>query len=388
MALWSVERDERAPGPPRDACYSQGHAPTHLGRNVTPRMRKFLDHDAQAIPTHFPRLMTEVAVEQGADRAVLLDGTGISPAMFQSPEARISARQYARLATNALRLTGNSGLGIDLGRRVQLSNLGMLGLAAMSSPDMKTALELGIRYYRLLAPFWDLSLEAEGDVLRVTAREAISLHPLHMLATEILLVTFLSASRALLGRELPCREVRLDYPEPPHAARYAEIFSSAPVLFEQPLLQLAVDAAIMDQKVLSSDPVTARVAERQCATSLSPSLSPEGLLAKVRRMLEAKPGRYPGPDNVAEALQTSPRTLRRSLDEMGTSYQELVDAARCKHATDLLTATDMSINEIAERLGFSEGRALRRAFKRWTGSTAAKYRQEKGTPPSARRAHR
>jgi hypothetical protein len=56
------------------------------------RMRKFLDHDAQYIPTHFPRLMTEVAVEQGADRAVLLDGTGISPAMFQSAEALISER--------------------------------------------------------------------------------------------------------------------------------------------------------------------------------------------------------------------------------------------------------------------------------------------------------
>ena len=358
------------------------------GRDTMQRKRKFLDHDAHVIPTHFPRLMTEVAVEQGADRAALLEGTGISAAMFESPEARVSARQYARLAGNALLLTGNSGLGIDLGRRVQLSNLGMLGLAAMSSRDMKTALELGIRYYRLLAPFWDLSLDAESDVFCVTAREAISLHPLHMLATEILLVTFLSTSRALLGRDLPCREIRLDYPEPPHAARYKEIFSSTPILFEQPLTQITVDAAVMGQTLSSSDPVTARVAERQCATNLSPSLSPEGLLVKVRRILEAKPGRYPGPDDVAEALQTSPRTLRRSLDEMGTSYQELVDAARCKHATDLLTATDMSINEIAERLGFSEGRALRRAFKRWTGSTAAKFRQDKGTPPPSRRVHR
>jgi AraC-like DNA-binding protein len=352
------------------------------------RTRKFLDHDAQVIPTHFPRMMTEVAVEQGADRTALLDGTGVSPAMFQSPEARISARQYARLASNVLRLTGNSGFGIDLGKRVQLSNLGMLGFAAMSSPDMKTVLELCIRYYRLLAPFWDLSLEVDGNVLRVTAQEAISLHPLHILATEVLLVTFLSVSRALLGKDIPCREVRLDYPEPPHSARYAEIVPSAAILFGQPLAQIAVDAAIMGQKLSSSDPVAARVAERQCATNLSPSLSPEGLLAKVRRILEAKPGRYPGPEQVADALQTSPRTLRRSLDEMGTSYQALVDMARCKHATDLLTATNMSVNEIAERLGFSEGRALRRAFKRWTGSTAARYRREKAMPSSGSRAHR
>jgi AraC-like DNA-binding protein len=347
--------------------------------------RKFLDHEARVIPTHFPRLMTEVAVEQGADRAALLEGTAITPAMFESPEARISARQYSRLARNALRLTGNSGLGIDLGRRVQVSNLGMLGIAAMSSPDAMAAMELGIRYYRLIAPFWDLALQVEGDTVRVTAREAISLDPLHMFATEILLVSFFSLSRALIGRPVPWQEVLLDYPEPPHAARYQEIVAPAPVRFGQSRIEIRVDADILKQKLSSSDPVTARVAERQCAKSLSPTVSPEGLLTQIRRILEATPGRYASPERLADALQTSPRTLRRSLEEMGTSYQSLVDEARCKHTTDLLVGTDMSINEIADRLGFSEGRALRRAFKRWTGVTAAKYRQEKGMAPSSRR---
>jgi AraC-like DNA-binding protein len=350
---------------------------------MTQRSRKFLDHDARVIPMHFPRLMTEVAAGQGADRAALLDGTGITPKMFESPDARISPRQYAQLTRHALRLTNNSGFGIDLGRRVQLPNLGMLGVAAMSSPDVRTAVELGLRYYRLVAPFWDLSLEADGNLLRLTAREAISLEPLHVVATEILLVTFLNLSRGPLGRDVPCRELRLDYPEPPHASRYAEFLPSVPVLFDQPVTQLVVDASVLDQKLPSPDPVTARMAERQCATSLSPAVSPEGLLAKVRRMLEAKPGRYLGPEALAEALQTSPRTLRRSLDEMGTSYQELVDKARCKHAEDLLSSTEMSINEIAERLGFSEGSAFRRAFKRWTGRTAARYRHEEGKPSTS-----
>jgi AraC-like DNA-binding protein len=352
---------------------------------MTPSARKFLDHDARVIPTHFPRLMTEVAVEQGAERAALLVGTGITPAMFESPEARISPRQYARLARNALRLTGNSGLGIDLGRRVQVSNLGMLGLAAMSSPDAMAALELGIRYYRLIAPFWDLKLQVEKDTVRVTAREAISLDPLHVLATEILLVTFLSLSQALLGRPVRWREVRLDYPEPAHAARYAEIVAPASLHFAQPTIEILADAAFLHQRLSSSDPVTTRVAERQCAKSLSPGVSPEGLLAQVRRILEAIPGRYASSEQLADALQTSPRTLRRSLDDMGTSYQALVDTARRKHATDLLVGTDMSINEIADRLGFSEGRALRRAFKRWTGVTAAQYRQGNRTAPSSRR---
>jgi AraC-like DNA-binding protein len=346
---------------------------------MTQRAHKFLDHQDQVIPLHFPRLLTEVAAEQGADRAALLDGTGITPKMFESADARISARQYSQLIRNALRLTGNPGLGIDLGRRVRVPNLGMLGLAAMSSADVRAALDLWIRYYRMIAPFWDLSYEVNGEVITLTAREAISLDPLQMIATEILLVSILSLNHQLLGRDLPCCELRLSYPEPPHAARYADLVPGVPILFGQPLTQLDVHAAFLDERMPSADPVTARVAERQCATSLSPRVSPEGLLAQVRRMLEAKPGRYPLPEIVADVLQTSPRTLRRSLDEMGTSYQELIDKARCKHATELLTGTDLSINEIAERLGFSEGRALRRAFKRWTGRTAARYRTEEST---------
>ncbi len=335
--------------------------------------RKYFDYDDPVIPTHFPRLMVEVASDQGADRAGLLSGTAISTAMFDSPEARISLRQYSRLCRNALRITGNSGLGIDLGRRVHLSNLGMLGLAAMSSADAKAAVELCLRYYRLLAPFWDVSLQADRDLARIVLGESVPLREQQVFATEIFLVSSISIGRALLGPEFSIHSVDLSYPKPHHAQRYAEI-TDAPVRFSRPVTQIVMDAALLQKKLPSSDPATVRAAERQCAASLSSAA--EGLVGNVRRLLEASPGRYLGPQELAQALQTSERTLRRELVEMGTSYQSLLDMARCKHATELLVGTNMSINEIAEMLGFSEGSALRRAFKRWTGRTVVEYRRE------------
>lgn len=343
---------------------------------MTGNIRKYLTYDDRVIPTHFPRLLVEVAVEQGADGKELIKRTGIVSEMFKNPDARISLRQYGQLVRNALRLTQNPGLGIDLGRRIQPSNLGMVGLAAMSSPDAMTAIELALQYSRLLMPAWDLSLQMKGDVASLIVREAIPLRALHVFGTELLLLSAGSVARAVLGRELPLIEVRLDYPKPVYVERYFE-FIRAPIFFEQPATRVTVAAAILKEKLPASDPITARVAERQCAASLLPTASSDGLIANVRRILGASPGQYTDPERLARILQTSERSMRRALKDMGTSYQALLDEARCEHAIELLTGTGMSINEIAERLGFSDGRSFRRAFKRWTGRTATQYRTEK-----------
>ena len=81
-------------------------------------LRKFLTHSDPIVPMHHPRILVEVAVEQGASRDGLLESTGITAAMLSSPEARISYVQFASLTYNALSLTQNPGLGLDFGSRI------------------------------------------------------------------------------------------------------------------------------------------------------------------------------------------------------------------------------------------------------------------------------
>jgi AraC-like DNA-binding protein len=343
---------------------------------MTDRKRKYFIYDDKIVPMHFPRLLVEVAVEQGADGTALLERTCIDAAMFESSDARISLRQYALLIRNATKLTQNPALGIDLGRRVQPPNLGMLGLAAMGCPDVRTALDLGLQYHRLLMPTWDVSLEVKAELASLTFREVIPFFELHVYSTEVTLGAFNNLALTLIKRQVPVIEVKMDYARPDYAERYAEI-TRAPVLFDQPVTEVIIDAAFLQEKLPSPDPITVHAAKRQCEAALSSAVSSDSLIANVRRELCALPGRYPNPEELARVLQISERTLRRGLKEMGTSYQEMLDKARCEHAIQLLIGTGMSINEIAKHLGFSDSRSFRRAFKRWTGSTAAQYRKEK-----------
>jgi AraC-like DNA-binding protein len=323
---------------------------------------------------HHPRGLVEVAMSQGADRERLLAGTGISDAMLRNPEARVTTECFGRLIDNALRETGNPALGLDLGRHLHLANLGMLGLAVMNSHDVPSTLELGLTYYRSVAPAWEILLDASDDVGLFTAREVLPLGRHRVFATEALLASIAGMARTLVGVELPLLEVSLPYPRPAHADRYRE-FTRAPIRFDEPAVRVAFDGTVLRRPLPSPDPISMRMAERQCAALMASTSQSDGLIAQVRRLLGSKPGEYLDLTELAGVLQTSARSLRRNLQRTGTSYQTLLDEVRCDHANECLLGTDMTMECIAEHLGFSDVRSFRRAFKRWTSETPAEYRR-------------
>jgi AraC-like DNA-binding protein len=76
---------------------------------------------------------------------------------------------------------------------------------------------------------------------------------------------------------------------------------------------------------------------------------------------------------VAATLGLHPRTLSRRLAQRHTSFRALADAERLTQARRLLR-TGSAVEHVAHALGYSDGTAFARAFKRWTGWTPAAYR--------------
>ena len=78
---------------------------------------------------------------------------------------------------------------------------------------------------------------------------------------------------------------------------------------------------------------------------------------------------------VAERLGMSERTLRRKLEQEGTSFRELIDELRAHAAIKYVRDTDLTIEDVAYALGFIDAAAFRRAFRRWTKSAPHEYRR-------------
>ena len=81
-----------------------------------------------------------------------------------------------------------------------------------------------------------------------------------------------------------------------------------------------------------------------------------------------------GLDNAAKQTGLSPKTLKRRLSDLNTSYSELVDRSRFQLAKSMLKNTEASISSIADELGYQHQSNFTRSFKRMCGMTPQEYR--------------
>jgi AraC-like DNA-binding protein len=108
---------------------------------------------------------------------------------------------------------------------------------------------------------------------------------------------------------------------------------------------------------------------------------------RIRRLLSRQLGQghdveLPSLDAVSEALAMTPQTLRRRLGAEGHGFQALKDALRRDTAIACLAQPELTLDDIARRLGFSEPSTFQRAFKKWCGVAPGDYRQRRSvTPP-------
>jgi AraC-like DNA-binding protein len=73
----------------------------------------------------------------------------------------------------------------------------------------------------------------------------------------------------------------------------------------------------------------------------------------------------------------STRTLRRHLTAEGISYKTFLNDIRKKKAIELLTTTNMPMENIATELGYRDVTNFYHAFKIWTGTTPGNYKKRK-----------
>jgi AraC-like DNA-binding protein len=100
-------------------------------------------------------------------------------------------------------------------------------------------------------------------------------------------------------------------------------------------------------------------------------------------LLETLPAGISSIDAVAQRLAISKRSLQRQLADESVGFQELLSEVRHELARHYLSRTDISAGEISWLLGFQESNSFIRAFRSWSGSTPAAYRQGRLTLGSA-----
>lgn len=88
-------------------------------------------------------------------------------------------------------------------------------------------------------------------------------------------------------------------------------------------------------------------------------------------------------EDAAEALSVSPRHINRAYKAMfSTTFMKNTNLLRIAYAKNYLCTTDYSIEEIAEKIGFTSPRALYKLFQQYEGLSLSQYRRQHQKQPA------
>jgi len=321
--------------------------------------------------------LVEVLGEQGIAPEASLSGTGLSPESLANPETLTSVRQYITVCRNALQLSKTPETPFRTGSRIPLSAYGMYGFALVCSPTIREYFQVAVKYHRLATPLLSMSWREEGDYASwIFPMNAAVTHPDSLLRflMEQQLTQLSTHLKAVVQSDsyLPIRAA-LSYSAPRHTDLY-ERYLGCPVRFGQPMSELTYPKSILSAKPRMAHGLTSKILQETCDRILGEVKTSTGVAGEVYQIIASTPGHSPSMESVAKQICTTVRTLNRKLNAEATSFTQILDDVRCNLASEYLRSTKLSIDDISELVGFSDAANFRHAFRRWTGSTPARYR--------------
>ncbi|MEU6930092.1 helix-turn-helix domain-containing protein [Streptomyces sp. NPDC046374] len=183
---------------------------------------------------------------------------------------------------------------------------------------------------------------------------------------------------AALRKELVPVRVALATEAPRHHDALHALYGTRNIDFERPVSSITFHADDLQGPMPQFQPGLSAVLRRHAELTIAEAIPLHSWLDLFRIALKDAEAGHDGATLAATAsrLSVSPRTLQRRLGEHGTTWTAEIEDMRRVKVTQLLNATDLSVDAIAQRNSYADARTLRRAVLRWTGHTPLALRQQ------------
>jgi AraC-like DNA-binding protein len=326
-------------------------------------------------PIAISQVMVNFAVSLGVDKDSCLQGTGIYEEALTDGEALVSRDQELRLIENLiLALPDTPALGFKLGLHYNVATFGIWGFALRTSRTLRHAVNTAIRYLPLSTAYCRMYTIEEAGLFGIGLDPTPIPSHLRQFLLERDLATAVNLLKeiSLWGLTICAAEFQ---GEPLSYSEYiAEQLGVTPNYNrDRNVVQLSIDAA--DSPLPTFNAMLVRMLEDQCRAQLQQRRI-GGMAGLVRQQLLGPLGLVATLDEVAVTLAVSPRGLRRKLEQESTSFRALVDEERRLAATQVLSGSDMKLDELAIYLGYTDTASFNRAFRRWMGMSPGAYRKD------------
>ncbi len=268
-------------------------------------------------------------------------------------------------------------LGLLAGESLEAGDFEVLEYAARAAPTLGDAILCMARYFRVLHDAAEVTLVPDGEIAewRFRVTDAVPQPPA---ANDFAVAAALSFSRRNATVERPL-EIRFMHERPAHAAAYERLGTT--VKFGAPYNTIVMRKSRLRTPMSRANPDILVAFEQHARELMSRLEARDGMVGRVRDSVSAQLGMGEVTmRGTARRLAMSVATLRRRLEDEGTTFSDIVEDMRRRLAEQYLSKPRPAVSEIAFLLGFSDVASFDRAFKRWTGVSPTKYRSSAATP--------
>lgn len=345
------------------------------------------DESANSDPTlrkqQHPRMLASIvartvnyALAQGVSMEEVQQETHLRHIELIDPEGRVSEDVLPALWELLNRPGVAMGTPVHMAVGTTSSVFGPWALGSRYAPTLRAALQTMIRYTGVLSDLAQVRQTESGDELIVVPH-----HPLQERSPGLANVAMLAMAAGMLIKDLgigaALRRVELAGGFVGPRSEYVNHFR-APVLPHRGRDALVFDMALLDLPTNAADPVLWAYARRNLDDMEERwVLRGERMaLARLYQVLlqEGQEAGYRA-EEIASRMNMSLRALQRQVKQHGLMLRSVIEEAREARAKELMAAGRHSLPQIAELVGYSDVRAFRRAFGRWTGSSPSGFRR-------------
>jgi AraC-like DNA-binding protein len=330
--------------------------------------------DMLPMPASYMKLVFDLVGTTPARRQALLEGTGITVEAIDRLGDEVTLGQQLRQVRNANRIMP-AGWGLTLGAHLQPSTHGALGFGAVSAPTLGVAIALFERFTHVRNPSFDAFGSRRGEDYRLVFRPRCELldgerDPL----LETILMSFQAIIETVLSHDIDRGHLEI-VGRPTHAPLYRDHFHIG-VHFNAAECAFVIPADWLERRSPLADPEMYESSKRKLEEQADRLRGDRFVASRVVWLLTTGGDAGLPIEAAAKRLGLSPRTLIRRLSESGITYRELHDGHRRQRAETLLIHSNLTLSEIAGRLGYEDTSNFSRACRRWFGRTPGEVRRE------------
>jgi len=307
----------------------------------------------------------------------IVESLGVDPKLLETcfqdrenlskPYAKISLNEFISAVEKTVEITGYDNFSIMYGSKCDIESLGLLGYIFINSKNLKHALESTCKYFLFFQEYTTIKLEKHGEYYVVSYKVDDSYLKNQRYDAEITLAIICNLIRKVTYSNWQPALIEFENSEPAFIGDHLAFFKCT-INFNAQKNSIYIPKKDIDTKILGADPnlfeILTYTLENIGYKYNDNEKFIDFIVMHIKLCMETK---FPHIEDIAKLTGIPTWTLKRRLSSYNTSFSVLLEKTQKELSPPYLLDANLSISEVAYKLGYSDISSFSKAFQRWYG---------------------